>query len=86
MSYVGEERKWRKREKCVEYNNIHANVHSSINVFINEPFEMSGKPKMEEARVVLGHTFMSYVAEARKWRKRVQCVEYNNIYKCRLFN
>ena len=51
------------------------NVDSSINVFINEPFEMnmlrSGKPNMEEARVVLGHTFMSYVAEARKWRKRV---------------
>ena len=41
------------------------NVDSSINVFINEPFEMNmlcnGSTKMEEVRIVLGHTFMSYV-------------------------
>jgi hypothetical protein len=42
------------------------NEDSSTNVFINEPFEInmlrSVKPKMEEARVVLGHTFLCHIA------------------------
>ena len=75
MSYLYRKHKNGGSACSVWYTITYINVDSSINVFINEPFEMNmlcnGSTKMKEARVLLGHTFMSYVAEARKWRKRV---------------